>query len=268
MGKTYGLRSSSKISENRKGIDAKALTFFLGEGAALFSFVLFAVLRDINGVLFSLLTMVLAGAVFLIEKIFKCRMSTVFCVLAVLYSFGPLLGEGYKLYYLSSCYDKLLHTFAGIMFAIVGAYLPVKIDPRLRDDVKVRLIFAVCFSMAVSVAWEFFEFGADRLLGFDMQHDAYIESINSFLLSSDPGKLSSIGSIDSVAVNGEMLEGYIDIGLIDTMTDMLVETLGAVLFAVYFRIDRNRHPLFTPVSTDRYDVEMLSDDQEALVSHA
>lgn len=43
------------------------------------------------------------------------------------------------------------------------------------------------------------------------------------------------------------LEGYIDIGLIDTMGDMMLETAGAVVCAVVFALDRGRHPAFTRV---------------------
>lgn len=49
-----------------------------------------------------------------------------------------------------------------------------------------------------------------------------------------------------VSVNGLPLglNGYLDIGLVDTMTDLLVETLGAILFATAFLLDGGRHPVF------------------------
>lgn len=48
--------------------------------------------------------------------------------------------------------------------------------------------------------------------------------INSYLLGSEKGVAGSISDIQSVIVNGEELSinGYLDIGLIDTMHDMLV----------------------------------------------
>lgn len=56
--------------------------------------------------------------------------------------------------------------------------------------------------------------------------------------------IGSIDQIDSVIVNGEPLEGYIDIGLIDTMGDMMIETVGAAAYAVVFALDKGRHPAF------------------------
>ena len=38
--------------------------------------------------------------------------------------------------------------------------------------------------------------------------------------------------IESVVVNGETWPGYLDIGLIDTMKDLLVNFIGAVTFSV------------------------------------
>jgi hypothetical protein len=46
-------------------------------------------------------------------------------------------------------------------------------------------------------------------------------------------------------VDGQSLgiNGYLDIGLIDTMHDMIIETVGALVFPIYVLIDRNKHPL-------------------------
>ena len=58
--------------------------------------------------------------------------------------------------------------------------------------------------------------------------------------------MGSIDSIEEVSVNGESIElgGYLDIGLIDTMHDMMVETLGALMYAIAMIADRERHPVF------------------------
>ena len=61
------------------------------------------------------------------------------------------------------------------------------------------------------------------------------------------GSVVGYEGITDVTVNGRSLGqgGYIDIGLIDTMSDMLYEAIGAALFAVYALFDRGRHPLIT-----------------------
>ena len=80
-----------------------------------------------------------------------------------------------------------------------------------------------------------------------MQRDTIVYAIHSYDLGEATGVIGSIDRIESVIVNGLPLEGYIDIGLIDTMGDMMIETLGAAVYAAVFALDKERHPAFTRV---------------------
>ena len=96
-------------------------------------------------------------------------------------------------------------------------------------------IVAFCFSMTIGVLWEFFEFGMDMIYHLDMQKDTIIHTISSVTL--DPLKSNTpvaIKNIQDVMVNGEALGlgGYLDIGLLDTMYDLLVNFIGAFVFAI------------------------------------
>ena len=102
-------------------------------------------------------------------------------------------------------------------------------------------VVAFCFSMTVGVLWEFFEFGMDRLFHMDMQKDTVVQSITSVMLDPTNRNIPvTIGGIHSVAVNGQELgfDGYLDIGLYDTMADLFVNFIGAVVFSAigYFYI--------------------------------
>lgn len=141
-------------------------------------------------------------------------------------------------------WDKLLHLCGGVVFALLGSYLPVVINRKYENDRLLRVLFALMFSISVSALWEFYEFGMDRWFGMDMQRDTIIHAIHSYDLGEATGVIGSIDQIDSVIVNGEPLEGYIDIGLIDTMGDMMIETAGAAAYAVVFALDKGRHPAF------------------------
>ena len=95
-------------------------------------------------------------------------------------------------------------------------------------------IVAFCFSMTVGVMWEFFEFGMDTFFGFDMQKDTIIHTINSVMLDPAGGnKVATIKNIADVMVNGRPLGlgGYLDVGLHDTMIDLIVNFIGAVTFS-------------------------------------
>lgn len=161
-----------------------------------------------------------------------------------LYTAGPLLGAVYKLYYVTSWWDVLLHALAGFLFAVVGAHLAKVLNKGRDTSYALCVVFGLLISLCVAVLWEFFEYGADLVLGCDMQTDTVIEAFVT-KLGGVNGNVVGYEGITSVTINGIPLaqDGYIDIGLIDTMSDMLYEALGAILFAVYAIFDRGRHPL-------------------------
>lgn len=180
-----------------------------------------------------------------IERIFRCRISQPMYLISVLYAIGPMLGFCNNLYYLIPGWDKLLHILGGVMFVFLGIFL----YEVLGGDQKKWLlccVFALCFSMALSVLWEFYEFGVDSLLGMDTQADTIVYSIRSHSLNPELGEVGAITGIREVSINGVPLNlgGYLDIGLIDTMMDLLLETLGAVITFVILLIDKNKHPVF------------------------
>ena len=95
-------------------------------------------------------------------------------------------------------------------------------------------VVAFCFSMTIGVVWEFFEFAMDRFFLLDMQKDTVVHTISSVMLDPDGGNVPyMIRGITDTAVNGQKLGlgGYLDIGLIDTMKDLLVNFIGAAVFS-------------------------------------
>ena len=186
-------------------------------------------------------TLLLAAMPMLLEKLLHCRISLPVYIFALAYAVGPMLGHCWKLYYTVPVWDKLLHISGGVMFAILGAYF-FDLLAKNKELPVVRTIFALCFSMAIAVLWEFCEFGADTFLGMDMQDDTVIHSLTSYLLGESLGVTGSIENIESVVVNGVALPGYIDIGLIDSMLDMLLETLGAMVTCLMLWIHRGKRP--------------------------
>ena len=194
-----------------------------------------------------------AGTLFLvlvpemIERLFHCRISTAVYLTGILYALGPMMGHCWKFYYTIPYWDKLLHLCGGVMFVFLGVYL-FELLSRGGANHTSAVVFALCFSLAVSVVWEFVEYGADRFLGMDMQSDTVVSGITSYLLGAKTGVTGSIESIRSVAVNGTLMpvNGYLDIGLHDTMLDMLLESFGAFLTCVLLFLDRGRHPLIQP----------------------
>ena len=133
----------------------------------------------------------------------------------------------------------MLHTINGFLAAAVGFSLVLLLNDNEKLTFDLSPFFlamvAFCFSMTIGVLWEFFEFGMDWFFHTDMQRDTVINAIYS--ASLDPtrtNKVVAVKEIHDVVINGESLGlgGYLDIGLIDTMKDLLVNFVGAVVFSV------------------------------------
>lgn len=149
-----------------------------------------------------------------------------------------ILGEMGNYYTRFPIWDAILHTLNGFLCAAVGFGL---VDILNRNEkIKFRLsplflaLVAFCFSMTIGVLWEFFEFGMDVFFSKDMQKDAMVERVVSTYLSGSTKSPTIIENIKSVTVNGNSLgiDGYLDIGLLDTMKDLLVNFIGAVVFSI------------------------------------
>lgn len=186
-------------------------------------------------------TLLLLLAPSFIEKSFSVELPSVLEIIIMCFAFShAILGEIGCFYVKVPWWDTMLHTLNGFLCAGVGFSLIdlLNRDKRFRFElspVYVALV-AFCFSMTVGVLWEFFEFGSDMIFKTDMQKDTVIRSITSVAL--DPTKSNTpvtVDEITSVVVNGRELGvgGYLDIGLIDTMKDLIVNFIGAVVFSIF-----------------------------------
>ena len=159
-------------------------------------------------------------------------------VLCFIYA-AEVLGEVNAFYVVVPHWDTMLHTLNGFLAAAVGFAMVVLLndDERLTFDLSpvFLALVAFCFSMTIGVLWEFFEFGMDMFFHTDMQRDTVINAIYSASLDATrSNKVVAVPGIREVLVNGESLGlgGYLDIGLIDTMKDLFVNFIGAVVFSV------------------------------------
>ena len=124
------------------------------------------------------------------------------------------------------------------MTLIISIYLVDILNQNSKFKYELSPIFIVVlafsFSMTIGVLWEIFEFGVDIIFKTDMQKDTIIHNIFSVKITPD-GSVGGIQNIDSVNIDGYELpiNGYLDIGLIDTMKDLIVNIIGAILFSVF-----------------------------------
>ena len=172
-------------------------------------------------------------------------------IIIMLFIFAAeILGEISSFYTTFKGWDTILHTLNGFLCAAIGFALVDMLNRTEKFSLSLSPVFmsivAFCFSMTIGVLWEFFECGMDQLMALDMQKDAVVHSISSVML--DPaGKNNRVlieNIVDTIVVTADGrqislgLGGYLDIGILDTMKDLFVNFIGAVVFSIigYFYV--------------------------------
>ncbi len=196
-------------------------------------------LGSYHNMFLGILTLILFAVPKIIEKNLNVSIPTGLMTVILIFIFSAeVLGEVNAFYVKIPIWDTMLHTTNGFLMAAIGFALIDICNRSERFSVKMSPFFvaftAFCFSMTVGVVWEFFEFGMDWFFGLDMQKDWIVSSINSVKLHPEGLNVPIHVDVQSVVINGEAwdLGGYLDIGIVDTMKDLLVNFIGAVVFSV------------------------------------
>ena len=191
------------------------------------------------------LTLVLMILPSILTKKLKIYLPSALEIVILCFIFAAeILGEISSFYINVPHWDTMLHTINGFLCAAVGFALVDLFNRDERFTFKLSPLFlavvAFCFSMTIGVLWEFFEFSADHFFATDMQKDTIVRQINTVELDETrTNKVVKIKNIDDVIIvhsdgteESLGLGGYLDIGIIDTMKDLFVNFIGAVVFSI------------------------------------
>lgn len=200
-----------------------------------------AMLKEYESMFVCVLVLVLFMLPSFLERKLKIDLPDTLEIIILIFIFAAeILGElgCYFIHYPS--WDTMLHTTSGFLCAAIGFSLVNLLNKDNRISLSLSPLYmaiaAFCFSMTIGVLWEFIEFSADRLFLLDMQKDTVITTISSVTLDATNSNTPIvIRNINDVAVNGQSLGlgGYLDIGLYDTMEDLFVNFIGAVVFSLF-----------------------------------
>jgi len=229
-----------KAKEDIKNDKIKFAVYLVLRIFVIISLVMAAIRGEYENVFVCALSLLLFFVPTFIEKSLKIDLPSTFEVIVLLFIFSAeILGEIHNYYIKVPYWDAILHTLNGFLFSAFGFSLLDIINRNSKFKFQLSpfylAVVAFCFSMTIGVLWEFFEFGADYFLNKDMQKDVIIHTINSVTLDPNQQNIPrTIDNITSVVINGKDLGlgGYLDIGLYDTMKDLLVNFIGAVIFCV------------------------------------
>lgn len=198
----------------------------------------------------------------IIERKLEMRLPTALEITVVVFIFASeILGEIACFYVTVPFWDKAMHTVSGFIYAAVGYSMADILNRDHRISFQLSPVFlavvAFCFSMTIGALWEIFEFSVDTLFQKDMQKDTVLHEITSVALDPTRSNIPiTISGIRDTVVNGESLGlgGYLDIGLHDTMQDLIVNMIGALVFSVggFFQQKRKKRSkmaeYFAPVA--------------------
>ena len=199
--------------------------------------------RNFENVFLCLLTLILLLLPTILERSLKIDLPNTLEIIIMFFIFAAeILGEIRAFYTTFQGWDTMLHTLNGFLCAAIGFSLVDLFNRNERFSLSLSPVFmaivAFCFSMTIGVLWEFFECTMDQLFLLDMQKDAVVHSISSVMLDPTGGNtpVAIKGITDVIVVTGGEeislgLGGYLDIGILDTMKDLAVNFVGAVVFS-------------------------------------
>jgi hypothetical protein len=178
-----------------------------------------------------------------LEETIKVDIPPLFeCIIYAFIFAAEILGEVNRYYTMIPGWDTMLHTLNGFLCAAIGFSLFDILNRRSKNISLSPFYMAVvgfCFSMTVGVLWEFFEYTMDSIFFLDMQKDFIVQKIGTIKLDTTgtqtPVIIDHIKKTVIFTVTGRKYTingGYLDIGIIDTMKDLLVNCIGAVVFSI------------------------------------
>ncbi len=212
-------------------------TYFILRLLVVAVMVLQAFNRDYYDVFLCALTLALFLIPSFVERRLHIDVPNTLEVIILLFIFSAeILGEIQEYYLIFPFWDTMLHTINGFLMAAIGLAMVDILNRSSRFKVRLSPVFvavvAFCFSMTIGVLWEFFEYGMDTFFHMDMQKDTWVTAISTVSLNPEGKNAAVTVPMESVVVNGEPWPAYLDIGLHDTMKDLFVNFIGALVFSV------------------------------------
>ncbi len=201
--------------------------------------------RNYENMLLCVLTLVLFMLPSALERRLNIDLPDTLEIIILLFIYAAeILGEIQSFYITFPYWDTMLHTMNGFLCAAIGFALVDLLNRHERISLSLSpfymAIVAFCFSMTVGVVWEFFEFFMDHVFLLDMQKDTILNTISTVNLDPNHGTqaviIQGIQDVILVLEDGTHqalgLGGYLDVGIVDTMQDLFVNFIGAVVFSV------------------------------------
>lgn len=237
------MKSFSKVMRNRYKEEKKSaiIIYFVLRILVIICAILSIVNGNYRHTFICILALVLFTLPTVAQKTLKFELPNTFEAIVYFFIFAAeILGDVNRFYVTVPHFDTILHTMNGFLCAAFGFALLDIIDRRSRKIDVTPLFIAIVafsFSMTIGVLWEFFEYGGDQIFVADMQKDTIVSSFSTSKL--DDSKRVYVTDIVETQIKTKsgqtyvIKDGYLDIGINDTMKDLLVNMVGAIVFCIF-----------------------------------
>lgn len=166
---------------------------------------------NFESMFFALITLILSFGSDIIEKRQKIDIPDIIEIVILIFIYsGIFLSIQFNLYYKYFWWDDLLHTLSGIIIGFIGFIVVYKINHKYSMDISPLLValFSYTFAVTLGVLWEILEFSTDVLTG--SAHQKW-------------------NLPETERMMGKIYQGS---GLRDTMSDLIVDSIGAFITAI------------------------------------
>ena len=143
-------------------------------------------------------------------------------LLNIIIFIGIVFGSYLELFDKIWWFDNFMHILSGFVCASVGYDLAVILQRKKgKCSIILAAMFGLMFALSIAVGWEFYEFLMDSLHGTNLQ-------------------LSKAGPETAMFDMSKYHNEYGYLGLVDTMTDMMMNAIGGIVGMVFMIILRKR----------------------------
>lgn len=237
-------RAKQTMRQKRQNEPMVFYLYFILRALVLITLVRSAFIGHYEHMMLCVLTLVLLLVPSFLEHTLDIELPDLLESIILLFIFAAeILGEIDAFYISIPFWDTILHTTWGFMCAGIGFALFDILNRSENSSIHLTPLYmavsAVAFSMCIGACWEIFEYFADCFIGVDMQKDTLVQAINTVWLDPTNSNVTipvrDIVSSQITLASGEVISipgGYLDIGIHDTMADLIVNLIGALVFAV------------------------------------
>ncbi len=140
-------------------------------------------------------TFVLTLVPFFVQRKFNLRIPNYFIVTIILFiGASIILGEGSGFYYKFWWWDDMLHGLSAVAFGIIGFVILLYLvqSSKIKASPFLISVFSFSFAVAIGAIWEIFEFAMDQTFGMNMQKSGLMDTMKDLIVDSLGGIVGAV----------------------------------------------------------------------------